>query len=461
MKTYQHHDKFQELRAKFSTFTFESYRITTDTNKLTVEYHFHIDDRFHFRPQIHFIFNKTFTISNTSESSMRNLFFHCGMIELISYWKSTCAPNIVIKPFYLDTQQINWWKHLYFQGLGEFFYINGIETDQESFINIRSGKSKLTALKEPKLNKNKIIVPIGGGKDSPVSLELLKENGFQIIPLIINPRGASINTIKAANIPENDFFHIQRNIDKTLLKMNNEGYLNGHTPFSAMLAFYTLAAAVLSGSKMIALSNESSANESTVSGTSINHQYSKSFEFEKDFRAYYLKYINPEIEYFSFLRPLSELQIAYLFSKMTQYHEVFRSCNVGSKENKWCAHCSKCLFVAIILSPFLSHEKITKIIGRDILNDSNMLQYLHQLNGTSKVKPFECVGTTSEVSLALNTTYNKGAKNKSTIPLLIKEHISIQNTNADNIENALQEWNSEHFLPLKLEIIIKNALRIK
>ena len=461
MKTYQHNDKFKELRAKFSTFTFESYRIITDIDKLTVEYHFHIDDHFHFRPQIHFIFNKIFSTANLSEVTMKNLFFHCGMIELISYWKSTCAPNLIIKPFNLNSEQVKWWKHLYFQGLGEFFYINGIETNQESFIDIKSGKTKLTAFTKATLNENKIIVPIGGGKDSPVSLELLKENGFQIIPLIINPRGATINTIKAANIPENDFFHIQRNIDKTLLQMNKEDYLNGHTPFSAMLAFYTLAAAALSGSKMIALSNESSANENTISGTNINHQYSKSFEFEKDFRKYYLKYINPEIKYFSFLRPLSELQIASLFSEMTQYHEIFRSCNVGSKENKWCAHCSKCLFVAIILSPFLPNEKITKIIGRDILDDPNMLQFLHQLNGRSKIKPFECVGTTREVSLALSATYKKISNSTSNIPFLIKKHNSEQNTKSDNIENALKEWNSEHFLPLELERIIKNALRIK
>ena len=115
-----------------------------------------------------------------------------------------------------------------------------------------------------------------------------------------------------------------------MLQLNAEGYLNGHTPFSALLAFLTLLIGVGSGSKYIALSNESSANESTVPGTDINHQYSKSIEFERDFRDYVSQHLSEEIQYFSFLRPLNEMQIASLFAQCEAYHPVFRSCNAGS-----------------------------------------------------------------------------------------------------------------------------------
>jgi hypothetical protein len=198
---------------------------------------------------------------------------------------------------------------------------------------------------------------------------------------------------------------IRRKIDHTLLELNAQGYLNGHTPFSAMLAFYTRLASALSGIPNVALSNENSANESTVIGTSVNHQYSKSLEFEDDFRNYCSsKNFNFQFSifnYFSFLRPLSELQIAMLFSRFTAYHDVFRSCNVGSKEDIWCGHCAKCLFAYIILSPFIEPARLNQIFGKSMLDDTTLELEFRQLIGEAETKPFECVGTVSEVRQAL------------------------------------------------------------
>src|SRR5699024_1564771 len=123
--------------------------------------------------------------------------------------------------------------------------------------------------------------------------------------------------------------------DKNLLELNSKGFLNGHTPFSAMVAFLSYLTAYLLGKKYIALSNEDSANESNVKNEKINHQYSKTLEFENDFREYQERYLKAEVDYFSMLRPISELQIAYLFSKLEKYHKVFKSCNVGSKKEPW------------------------------------------------------------------------------------------------------------------------------
>ena len=67
-----------------------------------------------------------------------------------------------------------------------------------------------------------------------------------------------------------------------MLQLNSEGYINGHTPFSAIVAFSSVLTAALNGQKYITLSNENSANESTVKDSKVNHQYSKSYEFELD-----------------------------------------------------------------------------------------------------------------------------------------------------------------------------------
>lgn len=152
------------------------------------------------------------------------------------------------------------------------------------------------------------------------------------------------------------------------------------------------------------LSNESSANEGNLSGTSVNHQYSKSFAFEHDFQQYAHKNLMPDIHYFSLLRPFNELQIAKYFATLPQYHAVFRSCNVGSKRNVWCRNCAKCLFVYGILSPFLPSERLSAIFGENLLEKDGLQEIFDGLVGFSPLKPFECVGTQEELCFALALT---------------------------------------------------------
>src|SRR5690606_31603188 len=117
-----------------------------------------------------------------------------------------------------------------------------------------------------------------------------------------------------------DSLHIvKRTLDPELLELNRRGFLNGHTPFSALLAFSALCSALLCGREFIVLSNEGSASEGNVSGASVNHQYSKSFEFERLVKRYFEQFLTSEIQYFSLLRPLNELQIARIFAKHPKY----------------------------------------------------------------------------------------------------------------------------------------------
>ena len=314
--------------------------------------------------------------------------------------------------------------------------------------------------------EERTLVPIGGGKDSVVTLECLR-NEMPVISLIVNPRGATLNCVKTAGYKENEFIVINRTLDPTMLKLNAEGYLNGHTPFSALLAFITVLVAFGSRSKYIALSNENSANESTVPGTNINHQYSKSIEFESDFRRYVAENLNDEVQYFSFLRPLSELQIASLFAQCEAYHPVFRSCNAGSKTDSWCGKCPKCLFTWIILSPFLSREKLTAIFGKDLMADESLSPILEELNGTVAVKPFECVGTVEEVRACLK---DAGISTGSMTADLDKVPEPVEGpmqkakvpepVEGPTVKEILNRFNTNHFLPPQFEQILKNRLYV-
>ncbi len=444
---------FKQLRSEYSSFIYNDISVCVENKAVKVEYDFWIDDKFNFRPTIT-IPSSDFIVNNLTNADFEILAFHLGMIELISYWKSACPSKIIIRPFNLNQEQIEWWKKLYFNGLGEFFYTNAIKISQDDFVEIVSESDNDIHQLTASFNE-KVIIPVGGGKDSVVTLELLKEK-FEVIPLILNPRKATTDTIETAGFGKDWFFRIQRTIDPLLLKMNNSGFLNGHTPFSAMLAFVTLFASAMTGARHIALSNESSANEPTESESGVNHQYSKSFEFEKDFREYVNKYISKEINYFSFLRPLSELQIAQLFSGFRNYHPVFRSCNVGSKTDSWCGKCSKCLFTAIILSPFLKKQEVINIFNKDILDDDTLQPVFDELTGVTPVKPFECVGTVDEVNAAIIQTINISDDLPSLIAKYKSGNLYEINDNMD-FGNFLTDFNEEHFLNEKFgNILLKN-----
>lgn len=399
-------EKYNKLRKEYPTFCYKSFKYSITSDGMVLTFCFSIGDDIVFTPTISIPQRKFYRWDNLDKSQLDILVFNIGMIELISYWKCTCSPTIVVKPYVLSNEQIAFWRKLYYNGLSEFFYINGIDATIDDFVTI-------SAVSENVLNKTSFdtddvfIVPIGGGKDSVVTLELLSQSGKDICPMIINPRGATVECARIAGYGRDEFIEVKRAIDSRLLELNSQGYLNGHTPFSAMLAFHSLLVAALTGRKHIALSNESSANESTIVGTNVNHQYSKSLEFENDFRKYVSDYITNDINYFSFLRPLSELQIAMLFARNDKYFGVFKSCNVGSKTDIWCGNCPKCLFAYIILSPFIEPEFLNGIFGKSMLDDPSLQLYFDQLIGIMPTKPFECVGTVDEVNTALAMTMDR------------------------------------------------------
>lgn len=399
--------KYNQLRSKYHTFYYHEHSYRVEGKNLVLCFHFSIDKSIHFQPVTIFKWHSSFALffQTYPISVLENFVFNIGMIELISYWKSTCCKKIEIQAGTLPQDALYFWKKLYFNGLGEFFYCNGIDTNIDNFAEISIENSQNIDIQHFTHIQPTTIVPVGGGKDSIVTLELLR-NQEDILPLIINPRQATLETVKIAGF-EGNFIEIQRKIDDNLLEINKKGFLNGHTPFSSMLAFYSVLAAVLTGRKNIALSNESSANEATVLGENINHQYSKSLEFEEDFRRYVAQYLSEDVYYYSFLRNLSELEIAQKFSCFESYFPFFKSCNVGSKTDVWCCKCAKCLFTFIILSPFISPQKLEDIFGENLLDNPQLLPILKQLCGFSPTKPFECVGTIEEVNTALTASLAK------------------------------------------------------
>ncbi|MDD2413121.1 MAG: hypothetical protein RBS19_10355 [Bacteroidales bacterium] len=443
-------EKFYQVRKDFQVFYFESFEIQEENNEINIVFHFSIDRKIFFNPEIKFPYNAFFDKSQLLDKEQLNsIVFHMGMIELISYWKSACPPIIHLVPFSLTEEQQAFWRKIYFHGLGEFFHINKIETNINDFFQFRfENENVFSKIDLPKTSD--VMIPVGGGKDSVVTLEIIREMNLKAVPFIINPRAASFQSAMAAGYSENEIIVINRTIDNQLLQLNKEGFLNGHTPFSAMLAFSGILVAFCCKIPNMALSNESSANEASIIGTNINHQYSKSFEFETDFRNYVHENLSKDFNYYSLLRPLSELQIAALFSKTDKYNLVFKSCNVGSKDDIWCCNCSKCLFTYIMLSPFIKAETMLSIFGENLFEKASLWNTLLELSGQTEEKPFECVGTIEEVNIALCEIIKQ--KQNVKLPILLQKYMeseSYQKYNMLNFNDLLKEFNSEHHLPVE------------
>lgn len=455
--------KTKELRKRYPVFLYKSYSSEYKKGGLHISFDFAVPPDILFHPRVVVKNVSPIDLKRVGKSTLKNLIFHLGLIEMISYWKATCSSEIVVEAGHLTKQQIAWWHDLIMKGMGEYFYKNKINFTEKNFLTLTLGHPHYdshgyinkTKLYQQKLKKQ-TLVPVGGGKDAVVTLELLKKIPHRAF--LLNPKQEQLAILKIARA-KNPIV-VERTIDPRLLELNRGGYLNGHTPFSAYLAFLTTLVAILFNHKYIALSNERSSNEGNVRylGKTINHQYSKSFDFEKRFRSYTKTYLAKEVEYFSFLRPLYELQIARMFARYPKYFPAFLSCNEAHKttsgtrkptgipafalrraqgygEARWCGKCAKCLFVFISLYPFIGEKQTTKIFKKNLLKDKMLKPLLGELMGKRKFKPFECVGTTRESKVALLLSLQKK-----------KDH------------QMLKTWSNQHFLPPSMENILKSAV---
>lgn len=447
---------FATLRTQYPEFLYNGYTITAEDGALCIVYDFAITGLCNFHPRWRIPCDASQNFVN--DPTVARIVFSLGMTELVSYWKITCSPTVRVLCGALTDDQCKWWKKLYFGGLGEFFYRNGIDTTMSDFMEICcEGKPLPDAPSTRHLSGR--LIPVGGGKDSIVTLTLLKNLHDDSAAFLINHRDSSVAAAKLAGISEEHIYEVSRTLDKNMLECNAKGFLNGHTPFSAIVAFSAVLTAYLHGLQAVILSNESSACESTISQAEINHQYSKSYAFEQDFFSYERDFLHSGVQYYSLLRPLTEFQIARYFATLpAAYHQIFRSCNAGAKTDAWCGKCAKCLFVSVILLPFLPYTQIVSLIGNDMLSDAAYRGILQELCGILPNKPFECVGSRKEVNIALCLGIGRMMQAKENLPLLLAEYQ--QTVLYAEYQPIAAEFGSEfdtnHHLPQDMEQLVRS-----
>jgi UDP-N-acetyl-alpha-D-muramoyl-L-alanyl-L-glutamate epimerase len=380
---------------RYKEFIFENYHYDPAVSTLSLRYRFDSGPRFEEKLIFDFV---PIQLAQSASEVLDRIFRLIFLMSGVSYYKAFIPKTLICEAFPMDRPTAEFLGKFYEKGLAEFAFRNRISL--RGHFEVRSAPSAPPgpiALDLPR----RTCVPVGGGKDSIVTLECLKRSGEPLILFSLGNAEPIRACIAAAGLP---YISVGRRLDSALFALNEAGALNGHVPITGIVSAIALAGAVMSGCDAVVMSNEHSASAPNllIDNVEVNHQFSKSLEFEADFSEYIRNYISPSIAYFSLLRPLSEIEIARRFSKYREYFRIFGSCNTAFRQSPatrgrgWCCECPKCRFVFLALSPFLAKAELIGIFGHNLLDEETQRDGFAQLCGLQEHKPFECVGEVAE-----------------------------------------------------------------
>ncbi len=342
---------------------------------------------------------------------------HCALGT--SYYKLSGSKKITIRsgPVTLTGKGIV--SRIYDEGMSEFRYRNNLPVSPKLDIQyINPPHQRPLADERPehfdiaheirnRFDYPQVILAFGGGKDSYVARNIVKRAQYKFRSSSVATSQRVANVLTELNAG-NELDIIQRTLDARLSAATAQSGLNGHVPITAINSFALIIHAVITGAEMVVFANERSADEPTIDrdGLSVNHQYSKSFEFEQLVSSDIKAITNGRLTYFSLLRPVSELWITRYLSKIDDALNNFTSCNknffiAAQTKKKWCCECAKCAFTFLTLAPFLPRKTLEKIFQGNPLEDPTLLDTYMEMLGLKDNKPWDCVGTTDEVKAAL------------------------------------------------------------
>lgn len=375
----------------------------------------------------------------------------------ISYFQLYFPPKIQINNFSLNQKQAKFWNQIYTDGLMQTYYFNAI--DFRNFITfpytntiVKSSKVKL---------KPRLLIPLGGGKDSLVTYTILKNNHKNITFFNFGDFAIHKNLTKFTN--ENRIV-IAREMDKKMIQSNKKVKItHRHVPIMAINMFMGLLVSILYSFDTIIFSNERSSDYGNIEykGKTVNHQIDKSIQFEKLISTYINTYIISNIKIFSLLRPFHEIEIVRKFTSNTKFFKLFTSCNknfkwVGNIQKKlWCCQCDKCAFVFVLLAAFIPKSEVISIFKENLLNKESLFQSYKNLLGAGDMKPFECVGTPEETKVAFYYAYKRGEYENDYIMKYFKSYILPKIKNIKKLESTVFAYGDDSNIPIAYRKMIQ------
>ena len=400
------------------------------------------------------------------------------LVAGISYYKAGVPPAISVETHALDAETADFLDALYLHGLGEFAYHNKLDLQARIAFPIDRGPGEGRAPASASAGEldsglcrnegdmagalslpRQTLVPLGGGKDSLVSVELLKSANEPATAIWIGNSPLIAACAARTGLPT---LNIGRELSPVLFEYNKQGAYNGHIPVTAINSAILAVAAVLYGFDTIAFSNERSASSATLEydGQPVNHQWSKGWEFERRFHDLVKSHVAADLHYCSLLRPLSELAVAERFARTSRYDDVFSSCNrnfriLGPRPaDRWCGQCPKCHFVFLALAPFMSKPRLLAIFGRNLLDDIALASAFDALMEYRDHKPFECVGEGVEARAAMAALASRAEWREDAIVARFADEILPALDAAELALGPLLVASGEHRIPSRLQASI-------
>ena len=321
------------------------------------------------------------------------------LVAGLSYYKVGAARRVDLGGAATGAEARDLFAAALVDGLGEFAYRNDLDL---SDVTTSSG-GKYIGVGRSAGDPSRVLTPFGGGIDSVVTVESLE---LDQALFVVSPAAGRVDALEAtAAATGRPIVRATRALDPSLA---SAGGFAGHVPVTAMVALLAAVAARATGRGAVAMSNERSASVPNLEwrGRAVNHQWSKSLAAEDLVAAAVAAADGPVVA--SALRDRSELWVARRFAALPQYHPVFRSCNRAFAQDparrldRWCLECDKCLFVALVLAPFVERDHLREVLGGEPLADPARDAQLRTLVGLGDLpKPFECVGDPEESAAAL------------------------------------------------------------
>ena len=383
------------------------------------------------------------------------------LIAGVSYFKAAAPSRIEIDGYRIDADTAALLAELYENGLGEFAYRNGMVLRGKIRFPVaaeRPAPAPATGLRKHAL------VAIGGGKDSLVSIEALRKAGVAQTVVWVGSSPLIKACAERTGLP---MFNIGRSLAPELFEMNKLGALNGHIPVTAINSAILVMAALLHDADQVVFSNERSASYgSLIPGTGeVNHQWSKSWAFERDFSAHLRSHVGQDVNYFSLIRPFSELAVARQFARIDYYDAHFSSCNrnfhlLGERPaQRWCGACPKCHFVFLALAPFMPKPRLMGIFGRNLLDEPDQAPGFDALMEFQDHKPFECVGEGRESRAAMAALAANPSWREDALVARFARDIRPQLETVDLMLEPLLEPSDDHGIPPSLWIPLLENFR--
>ena len=383
------------------------------------------------------------------EQALRLLHLMAG----VSYFKAAVPPQIRIEAYGIDADTAAFMETVYLNGLGEFAYRNGLDLHGRIRFPVASdsgaGDAQALGLRPH------AMVAIGGGKDSLVSIEALRALGVDQTVAWIGGSQLIKACAERTGLPT---LNIGRALAPQLFDFNRQGAWNGHIPVTAVNSAILVLAALLHGVDQVVFSNERSASYgSLIEGTGeVNHQWSKGWAFEQAFASHVRRHVAADLQYYSLLRPLSELAVARQFARIDRYDAHFSSCNrnfhiLGERPtHRWCGVCPKCHFVFLALAPFMAKPRLMRIFGRNLLDDTAQTAGFDALMEYRDHKPFECVGEARESRAAMAALTQRPEWREDALVARFAREISPQLAGEDLAIEPLMVLDDAHGIPSAL-----------